>query len=107
MYEAHFPNQAYSYVFSNTIGVVFLGTPHRGSQWANRLAITQLGITLFLAQTELVRQLRSKSGDLATISERFNNIWGKKHVLCCCEKKRTLGVGMVRVLFQQGRLNSY
>lgn len=95
MYEAHFQNQAYSYVFNSTSGIIFLGVPHRGSQWATRLALAQLGMSLFLAQAELVRLLRAKSEDLATISERFNNIWGSKPVLCCCETKRTLGVGMI------------
>jgi len=99
MYEAHFPNQAHSYIFSATSGVVFLGTPHRGSQWANRLAIAQLGVSLFQSQAELVRLLRAKSEDLATISERFNSIWGTKPVLSCCERRRMLGVGMVRSLF--------
>jgi hypothetical protein len=100
MYETHFPNQSHSYIFSATTGVVFLGTPHRGSQWANRLAIAQLGVSLFQAQAELVRLLRARSEDLATISERFNSVWGSKRVLCCCEKKRTLGVGMVSSFVQ-------
>ena len=95
MYEAHFPNQAHSYLFDATTGVIFLGTPHRGSQWANGLAIAQLGVSLFQSQAELVRLLRAKSEDLATISERFNSIWGAKPILSCYEKRRMLGVGMV------------
>jgi hypothetical protein len=95
MFESNFPNQSHSYIFNATAGIVFLSTPHRGSQWATRLAFGNLGTSLFQAKSDLVHLLQAHSQELATVGERFNSVWGAKPVLSCCETKRTHGLGMV------------
>ena len=78
-------------------GVVFLGTPHRGSEWANRLYFLLLGPSIFWPGSKFVPLLRKgNSSLLATIAEQFNNGWGRRQILTVREGQGIGVLGKVR-----------
>ena len=87
----------WSYLRDQITSIVFLGTPHRGSEWANRLYLLCLGTSVFRPGSRFVPLLRKgNSALLATITERFNNYWGDRPILTFCEGKGTGPLGLVR-----------
>lgn len=72
--------------------LVFVATPHRGSEWANRLH------TLFIGPGTAFLQLLKKkeSALLATVAEQFNNRWGQRPILCFREGRGIGILGKVR-----------
>jgi len=91
MLLAHESGHAWSYIFQNTVALVFMGTPQRGSRWANRMFF------LATSPSELLHLLRVDSSMLSTLADRFNNIWGKRPILSFRETDRLLGIGMVSI----------
>lgn len=70
--------------------IIFVATPHRGSEWANRLYTLYLG-----AGSRFVQLLRrNDSALLSLIAERFNNIWGDRPVINFREQKGILPLGL-------------
>ena len=70
--------------------MVFLDTSHRGSEWANRLHLALLGPTVFWQSSSFVTLLQKGNLDLlATIAEKFNNMWGQKSILTFRETVKT------------------
>ena len=96
MLLAHESGKEWSYIFQNTVALVFMGTPHRGSRWANRLFLFATSI-LRTSPSEFLHILRFKSSMLSTLADRFNNIWGKRPILSFRETSRVSGVGMVSI----------
>ena len=95
----------WSYMGDLVKGVVFLGTPHRGSDWANRLYLLQLGTSIFWPRSKFVPLIRKGNfGLLATIAEQFNNNWGRRPILTIREGK---GIGVLgKVILQPKCKNS-
>jgi hypothetical protein len=77
------------------ISVVFLGTPHRGTEWANRLYLSQLGASIFWRPSNWVALIRKRNPELFTVAETFNSIWGQRSVLTIIETKRVHVLGKV------------
>jgi hypothetical protein len=67
-------------IFRNTAGIVFLGTPHRGSHLASAASSISRRIP---GSSQLLPILQANSSTLAQIAERFNNIWGTRPLFCC------------------------
>jgi len=88
--------QAWSYIFQNTVALVFMGTPHRGSRWANRMFWFATSI-LRTFPSEFLHLLRAKSSMLSTLADRFNNIWGEREILSFRETARLPGIGIVSI----------
>ena len=95
MIIASSPGQSWSYLFSTAPAVIFMGTPHRGSYWAQRLFMATALSQAFLPRSEFLHVLRDRSPMLATLAEQFNSVWGRKQVLCFRETARVGGIGMV------------
>ena len=95
----------WAYLRELTKGVVFLGTPHRGSEWANRLYFLLLGPSIFWPGSKFVPLLRKgNSALLATIAEQFNNGWGQRQILTVREGQ---GIGVLgKVRYSQQHKNS-
>jgi hypothetical protein len=81
-------------IFRNTAGIIFLGTPHRGSSSANEAA-AYFRLIPFVHTPPLVRLLRKDSSLLAQIAEQFSNIWGPRRIFSFCETEPTFGLRMV------------
>ncbi|KAF4455113.1 GPI inositol-deacylase [Fusarium albosuccineum] len=92
----HSEGASWTYLSDGLASVVFLGTPHRGSEWANRLYLLQLGPRIFWQGSQLVPLLRKgQSGLLATTAERFNNLWGDGPVLTFRETRGITPIGLI------------
>ena len=89
-------------IFPSTYGVVFLGTPHRGSPEAGLgiLAANVCRATLQDANTGILRSLEQDSEIFETISESFERMMTRERVKAYSfvEEIPTPGKGMVRAL---------
>jgi hypothetical protein len=104
MIRASSPASEWNCIFQNTAGIIFLGTPHRGSSSARGPCFL---IRLFLRRhiPPLLRLLRAKSPSLVSMADRFNNIWkssdrfkgirGSPSLFSFCETKAMFGCKMV------------
>ncbi len=81
-------------IFLNTAGIVFLGTPHRGSSSASEAAAC-FHLIPFVHTPPLIRLLCKNSSSLAQIAEQFSNIWGPRRIFTFCETEPTFGRRMV------------
>ena len=90
-------------IFLSTYGVVFLGTPHRGSHQA-RLGILAANVCKAMLQdvnTGILRSLEQDSEILERIREAFERTMTREKVKAYSfvEEIPTAGVGMVRAHF--------
>ena len=89
-------------IFLSTYGVVFLGTPHRGTSQAGLgiLAANVCRAMLRDANTSILRSLEQDSEVLERIREAFERMMTRERVKAYSfvEELPTVGVGMVRVL---------
>ena len=90
-------------IFLSTYGVVFLGTPHRGSPQAGLgiLAANVCRAMIQDANTGIVRSLEQDSEVLERIRDGFERIMAREEVKAYSfvEEIPTAGVGVVRVRF--------
>jgi hypothetical protein len=75
-------------IFRNTAGIVFLGTPHRGSHLASAASSISRHIP---GSSQLLPILQANSSTLAEIAERFNNVWGLRPLFSFRETTATIG----------------
>ncbi|SRR5258707_2742339 len=73
-------------IFHNTAGMVFLGTPHRGSSSVNRACFCIRSILHLPIPPDLYLQHRNRSL-LAEIAGKFNSIWRSRPIFSFCETK--------------------
>ena len=98
MIHASSPSSQWSSIFQNTAGIVFLGTPHRGS--SSTKGSWFLGrSSLFHPTASLLRVLRANSSLLARIADQFNNIWGSRPIFTFRETKGMVGFGIGIVIY--------
>jgi len=107
------PESEWNGIFLNTAGILFSGTPHRGSSSATAAA-AYFRLIPFVKTPPLIRLLRKDSPLLAQIAEQFSNIWGSRRVFSFCETNPTFGPRTVihhssflRHLSQQLLLSDY
>ena len=90
-------------IFLSTYGVVFLGTPHRGSHQAGLgiLAANVCRAMLQDANADILRSLEQDSEVLERIRDSFERMVTREEVKAYSfvEEVPTKGVGMVRVQF--------
>ena len=90
-------------IFLSTYGVVFLGTPHRGSQQAGLgiIAANVCRAMLQDANTGILRSLEQDSEVLERIRDGFERMMTREKLKAYSfvEEIPTAGVGMVRVQF--------
>ena len=75
-------------IFRNTAGIVFLGTPHRGSHLARAASSISKRIP---GASDLLPILQANSSTLNKIAEQFNNRWGARPLFSFRETKGTIG----------------
>jgi hypothetical protein len=72
---AHEANTQYGFIAVSTVGIVFMGTPHRGSElvpWTFLLSnIVNLATLGYGVRNDLLRELHPKSDILRDISRQF------------------------------------
>ncbi len=81
-------------IFQNTAGIVFLGTPHRGTYSAN-VAAAYFCSNLLVQTLPLLSLLRANSPSLTRIADQFNDVWGSRRIFSLCETKPMFGAKMV------------
>lgn len=72
---AHETTQHYGNILSSTIGIIFMGTPHRGSAIVDGTAFFRNAIQAMsgtqVVRTDLVEELKTHSPSLLEISKQF------------------------------------
>ena len=74
-----------------TFGIIFLGTPHRGSPQANmgQIIANLAKIAFKKPQTQLLEILEKDSPELDDLSEEFSNLHSALRIVSCYEQKET------------------
>jgi hypothetical protein len=92
-----------------TVGIIFLGTPHRGAHSA------QVGVILFRvaaffgasSKTRLLETLKYESKKVLNLDKEFAWISPSRELVCFYETKETLRMGLVRDLNVLGFLGGF
>jgi len=99
LYDSHgrLPNLAK--IFKNTKGVVFLSTPHRGSDKASLASIIGNVGALVLRQPnkQLLESLQPSSSTLENLRDAFTTVSQNLRIICVREEKPT-AIGIVSFL---------
>jgi hypothetical protein len=78
-----------------THGIIFLGTPHRGSDNAN-LAIKVASIAKMIypgIQTQNIKSLQRNSSELQDLADNFRNLHSQLEIVSCYEMEpKTIGL---------------
>ena len=86
---------AWNSIFQNTAGIIFLGTPHRGSSSASGPGFRILSflgqILCCLGPPLFISLLRANSPSLARTADQFNNVWGSRRIFSFYETKAIRG----------------
>jgi hypothetical protein len=81
------PDNEWKGIFQNTKGIIFLGTPHRGSPVASGANLA-IRLTTCHQPPPLLYFLRAKSQELDKIANEFTNIWKSRPIYSFCETRR-------------------
>lgn len=78
---------------NTTYGLVFLGTPHRGSDLASLAeTVAKIASVAFgkrRIQTQLLKTLRENSQQLQDLAEEFTELHSLYKIVTCFEQKKT------------------
>src|SRR4051794_30063408 len=74
-----------------TFGIVFLGTPHRGSDATSmgQLVARLAKVAFYRPQTMLLDTLKRDSNELDTLSHQFSHMHASLKIVSCFEQKET------------------
>lgn len=84
-------------IYQSVVGVVFMGTPHRGSDkvsFADMLVLAAK-VTWRKPNDELLNSLKSNAGILNQQRANFTTIMGNFFVVCLYEESVNSKIGMV------------
>lgn len=94
------PNPQYKDIRHSVSGVIFMGTPHRGSDMANTadiltklINVASLGLASAAVKTQLVANLKTDCEMLVDLSEGFRH--ETIQVITFYEMRETSGFGLV------------
>jgi len=95
-YNSHRRHPTLGEIYASTIGVIFLGTPHRGSSKGNLGEVVANVAKLSFRQPnkQLLQTLKSDSHILENQRDQFTTISSKLSIVCIREELPT-GVGLV------------
>jgi len=102
LYNKHGEHLGLGEIFASTIGVIFLGTPHRGSSQESLAEIATNIARLSLRQPnkQLLATLSQESHILEVQRERFKTISSNFSIVCIREELPT-GLGLVCLLSEK------
>jgi hypothetical protein len=85
-------------ILLSTVGVAFLGTPHRGARSAQLGVILSQAANLFGASWKegLLKTLKYESNEVLHLDKEFAWISPSKELVCFYETKETQLMGLVR-----------
>ena len=88
---ANTPKSRFEDIKTATFGIIFLGTPHRGSPQANmgQIIVNLAKIAFKKPQKQLLETLKQDSYELDTLSEEFSNLHSALKIVSCYEQKET------------------
>lgn len=92
---AHERSQRYETITRDVHGIVFMGTPHRGSDlafWSSMLATIGNLFVLGSLRTDLLQDLQNKSDTLGSICSQFVERAQLLHILTFYERLRIKGL---------------
>lgn len=74
-----------------TYGIIFLGTPHRGSHYANigTAVANVIKLTYPGIETQIIESLRKDSFVLRDLADDFRNLHSDFRIVSCYEQKPT------------------
>jgi len=105
-YSRHTANEHHRNIERYTKGIVFMGTPHYGSQLASWGVFGTNMLRILGTNSDIVAVLRSNSEILANVQQDFQAILRlrehdqereKINITCFSEELPMAGIGMVRV----------
>lgn len=84
--------QKFEIIKNATYGIVFLGTPHRGSDLASLgQTLARIAKVAFKnPKIQLLKILEENSQQLQDLSEQFSNLHSLFHIVSCFEQKETV-----------------
>jgi pimeloyl-ACP methyl ester carboxylesterase len=85
-------DMAFSRILSWVHGIVFLATPHRGSQYVKTLNLILSSIPVVTSRKSCVADLNPKSTALQDINEQFRMACGKLELFSFVETLKTMGL---------------
>lgn len=96
LYNKHEEHPALGDIYASTIGIVFFGTPHRGSSQESLAEVAANVAKLSLRQPnkQLLATLNQESHILEIQRERFKTVSANLSIVCIREELPT-GLGMV------------
>ena len=77
----------WNWIFRNTSGIVFLGTPHRGHPLGSAACLILQSIS---ASSQLLPLLQANSASFTQIAEQFIDLWGSRPLFSFRETTETL-----------------
>ena len=88
---ANISNSRFAHIKTATFGIIFLGTPHRGSPQARlgQIVANLARIAFKNPQTHLLKSLEKDSHELDALSEEFANLHNILKIVSCYEQKET------------------
>ncbi|KAI1741243.1 hypothetical protein F4680DRAFT_416200 [Xylaria scruposa] len=95
-YKAHERHPQHGKIYSNTIGVIFMGTPHRGSSKASHgdILVNIARLSLRQPNNQLLQNLRPDSHILEKQRNDFTTVSNDMAIVCIREELPTIG-GMI------------
>ena len=82
-----------------TYGIIFLGTPHHGSEKAN-IAIKVASMVKMIypgIQTQIIKSLQKDSFELQDLTDYFRNLHSQLEIVSCYELEPKSGIGLVSI----------
>lgn len=92
---AHERSDRYDSITLNTYGIVFLGTPHRGSDtafWAGMMGAMADVFTFGGIQTQLLKDLKPESSCLGDVCSQFVERAQSPHIFTIYERLKIQGL---------------
>lgn len=83
-----------------TYGILFLGTPHRGSEKANiAIKIATMAKMIYPGMnTQIIQFLQQNSPELQDLGDDFRNLHSQLEIVSCYElEPKKMGMGLVSV----------
>jgi hypothetical protein len=91
-------NRLYTPIKAATYGIIFMGTPHRGTNLAawGRMTATIAKAVLVRPKTQLLKALESNSRLLMDLSAEFAHMHSLFRIVNCYEQKETKLPGLLK-----------